>query len=139
MRSDIMQQAQALRAAMLAAAAHVTGDDDRLRIKVLYPSWAQGKHAEGNIYTADGQVWECFQRYDSALHPDIVPGNAAWYTFNRPLHGSAPDTAMPFVQPTGAHDMYRTGEYMELNGDAYRCVSDTVYGPSEYAAAWELV
>ena len=32
MRSDIMQQAQALRAAMLAAAAHVTGDDDRLRI-----------------------------------------------------------------------------------------------------------
>ena len=46
---------------------------------------------------------------------------------------------MPFVQPTGAHDMYRTGEYMELNGDVYRCVSDTAYGPSEYAAAWELV
>ena len=44
MRTDILEQAQAIRAATLAAVAHVTEDEDRLGIRVLYDQWEKGKH-----------------------------------------------------------------------------------------------
>ena len=139
MRSDILQQAQAIRAATLKAAAHVAGDNDRLGIRVLYPEWTPGAHAVGDLYNAAGQTWECCTAYDNAVYPDIVPGNGAWHSFNRPLHGTAPDTARPFVPPVGAHDMYKAGEYMTLDDRLYRCLMDTVYAPAEYAPAWEAM
>lgn len=63
----------------------------------------------------------------------------AWrYTFNRPLHGKTPETARPFVPVQGAHDMYRTGEYMVYtDGKIYRCTSDTNFRPEDYPQAWE--
>ena len=139
MRTDILQQAQAIRAATLKAAAHVAGDNDRLGIRVLYPEWTSGAHAVGDLYNAAGQTWKCCAAYDNAVYPDIVPGNGAWHTFNRPLHGTAPDTARPFVPPAGAHDMYKAGEYMTLGDRLYRCLMDTVYAPAEYAPAWEAM
>lgn len=47
--------------------------------------------------------------------------------------------ALPWTAPTGAHDMYKTGEYMIYDGKIYLCKSDTAYSPSDYAAAWEEV
>lgn len=39
---------------------------------------------------------------------------------------------------TAGADMYHTGEYMIwTDGEFYKCISDTVYSPEEYAAAWE--
>ena len=102
-------EAKAYRAAIVAARDTVTEDNARLVISVLYPDWAAGAHTVGEIYNADGQMWECFQAYDNATYPDIQPSNTAWYTFNRPLHGKSAETARPFVQPTGAHDMYKSG------------------------------
>ena len=132
-------EAKAYRAAIMAAAGHVTGDNDRLKIRALYLPWAAGEHAVGDIYTANGQVWECIQGYDSAVYPDIVPGGTAWGTFHRPLHGTSPNTAMPWVQPTGAHDMYKAGEYMTLDGTLWLCKQGTNFSPAEYAQAWEAV
>ena len=93
----------------------------------------------GDLYNAAGQTWECCAAYDNAVYPNIVPGNGAWHTFNRPLHGTAPDTARPFVPPAGAHVMYKAGEYMTLDDRLYRCLMDTVYAPAEYAPAWEAM
>lgn len=137
MRSDLVTQAQAIRAATTFAAASVTSDDGRLRISVLYPDWSAGAHAVGDIYCASGQIWECYQAYDNAVYPDVKPGSAAWGTFSRPLHGSSPGTARKFVQPTGAHDMYHAGEYAIYGGKVYLCKQDTAYNPDEYAAAWD--
>ena len=117
----------------------VDTDDKRLRVSGLYPDWEPGKHAVNDTYNADGQTWECFQAYDNAVYPDIRPGEAAWYTFNRPLHGTTPETARPFVPVQGAHDMYRAGEYMTLDGVLWRCVMDTNFGPEEYPGAWEEI
>lgn len=139
MRSDILEQAKAIRAATLAAVRCVTGDNERLRVSALYPKWTAGSHAAGDICTAEGQVWECIRAYDNDVYPDIVPGVAAWGTFHRPLHGTSPETARPFVAPTGAHDMYKAGEYMTLDGALYRCVEDTAFSPAQYAAVWEAV
>lgn len=118
----------------------ITDDEERLKLHIFYPDWAEGKHEVGEIYNADEQTWECFQAYDNAIYPDINPNNSAWFTFNRPLHGKSPETARPFVKPMGAHDMYHKGEYMIwTDGTVYKCVVDTVYTPDEYGQAWEKV
>lgn len=116
----------------------VTGDDERLRASGLYEDWAAGSYTVGDIRNAAGQTWECFQAHDNAANPDIRPGESAWFTFWRPLHGRAPKTARPFVPVQGAHDMYRSGEYMiYTDGKTYRCVQDTNFSPEDYPQAWE--
>ena len=113
-------------------------DDKRLRASGLYEDWAEGAYSVGDIRNAKGQTWECFQAHDTATYPDINPENAAWFTFWRPLHGTTPETARPFVPVQGAHDMYRAGEYMVYtDGKTYRCLSDTNFSPDDYPQAWE--
>lgn len=127
----------------------ITEDDQKLRAGGLYPDWEAGAHAVGEVFNtragvhAEGsewdQTWEVFQAYDNAVYPDIAPGNSAWYTFNRPLHGTSVETARPFVPVQGSHDMYHAGEYMIwTDGQTYRCKQDTNFSPAEYADAWEV-
>lgn len=139
MRADILEQAQVIRAATVRALGHVTADDDRLEVAVLYASWGAGDHKAGEVYTANGQVWECIQDYDNAVYPDVTPDGAAWGTFHRPLHATKPELARPWVAPTGAHDIYKAGEYMTQEGVLYKCLEDTAFSPAQYAAAWEVV
>jgi hypothetical protein len=133
------EEIAAMQTAAVAVLRFVVADNDRLAAGALYPKWAEGQHAAGELYTARGQVWECIQAYDNAVYPDIVPGGTAWGTFHRPLHATAPEQARPFVAPTGAHDIYKKGEYMTLDGVLYKCLQDTAYSPTEYADAWEAV
>ena len=117
----------------------VDTDDKRLRAAGLYPEWTPGVYKPGDICNAAGQTWECFQAYDSAVYPDIKPGESAWYTFHRPLHGTSPETARPFVPVQGAHDIYRAGEYMIFDGTLYRCKQNTNFSPADYPSAWETL
>lgn len=114
-------------------------DDERIQVSGLYDTWKPGKYEVGDIRNHGGQTWECFQEHDNAVYPDIRPGNSAWFTFWRPLHGKSPETARPFAAVQGAHDMYKAGEYAVYGGALYHCISDTAYSPEEYAAAWEEV
>lgn len=96
-------------------------------------------HSGGSLGGEWEQTWECYQAYDNATYPGLVPGDPSWYTFNRPLHGKTKETARPFVPVQGAHDMYRTGEYMIFtDGKVYRCKQDTNFSPTDYAQAWEV-
>lgn len=46
----------------------------------------------------------------------------------------------PYVQPTGAHDAYNTGDKVTYNGQRYTCQMDgCVWDPDTYPAAWQLV
>ena len=113
--------------------------DEIIQNRIMCKVWQPGYHVVGAVYEAADQVWQCIQSYDNEVYPDIIPGNAAWGTFHKPYHGTTPETAMPWVQPTGAHDMYLTGEYMEwTDGLIYKCKMDTAYNPEEYAGAWEV-
>ena len=43
-----------------------------------------------------------------------------------------------FVQPTGAHDAYNTGDKITFNGEHYVCKMDgCTWSPQDYPAAWE--
>lgn len=112
--------------------------DQRIAVAGFWPEWAEGKHEVDDIYTAMGQVWECFAAYDTAVYPDIYPGSSAWRTFNRPLHGTTPETAMSWAAPTNATDIYKAGEYMIWTDDTlYKCISNTDFSPVENLQAWE--
>lgn len=134
------KEAAAVRAGVESLFAASTMDDDgKISVSYLCKEWKPGKHEKGEVYNANGQTWECYQAYNNAINPDITPGNPAWYTFNRPLHGKSPETARPWVAPQGAHDMYHTGEYMiYTDGALYKCLSDTNFSPDDYSQAWEV-
>lgn len=110
--------------------------DEIIKCSALWDEWKPGKHTVDEIFTVGGEPWECFQNYDNAVYSDIKPGNSAWYTFNRPFHGTSRETARNFVHPTGAHDIYKKGEWAVQGGKFTECLSDTSYSLEEYSAAW---
>ena len=115
---------------------------DNLELSGLYDTWELGSYSVGDIRNYAGQTWECWTAHDNAIYPDIAPDNPqTWANFWRPLHGTSPETARPWTKPVaGTTDMYHVGEYMVYTDDkTYKCVSDTVYNPEEYAQAWEGV
>lgn len=121
-------------------AAPVMTNDEVITNRVLCKMWMPGVHTVGEVYSTGEQLWQCIQDYDNAVYPDIMPLNAAWGTFHKPYHGTTKETAMPWVAPTGAHDVYLAGEYMIwIDGTIQKCLSDTPYSPVDYAAAWEVV
>ena len=45
-----------------------------------------------------------------------------------------------YIQPTGAHDAYNTGDKITYNGKKYVCKMDgCVWNPDTYPQGWELV
>lgn len=60
------------------------------------------------------------------------------------LEGGTPEPPEPeewpeYVQPTGAHDAYNTGDKITYNGQHYICKMDgCVWNPTDYPAGWEL-
>ena len=113
----------------------------KLSVAGVYDVWTPGKYEVGDIRNYAGQTWECRQAHDNATYPDITPDNAqTWANFWKPLHGTSKETARPWVKPwAGTTDMYLTGDYMVYtDGRIYKCLSDTVYSPEEYAQAWEV-
>lgn len=130
------QSAAAVSRMMLAQLA--LDDDCRIQASGLYMDWTPGSYSPGDVRNAGAQTWECYQAHDNAVYPDIAPGNAAWFTFWRPLHGRSAQTARPFVPVQGAHDLYRAGELaVWTDGTVYRCLSDTAYSPADQPGAWE--
>lgn len=116
-------------------------DEYKLSTAGLYSEWEPSSYAVGDIRNHAGQTWECIQAHDNAVYPDITPDNPqTWHTFWRPLHGKSEENARPWVKPQfGTTDMYLAGEYMiYTDGKKYKCLSDTVYSPEEYAQAWEV-
>lgn len=116
-------------------------DDQKLRASGLYAPWTAGAFEKGDIRNALGQTWECHQAHDCGIYPDICPDSEAWPAFWRPLHGTSPETARPWVQPRfGTTDLYRAGECMVYgNGRIYRANRDTNFSPEEYAMDWEEI
>ena len=120
-----------------AAASTATADDVIADTALLLP-WEPGAYAVGNVRTHGGQPWRCCQAHDSTGNDAWAPGAAPalW----APYHATSARWALPWVQPTGAHDAYQPGEYMIwADSQIYRCTADaTVWGPDVLAGAWEV-
>lgn len=118
--------------------------DQTIQVSALYPEWTLGSYKVGDIrpatYQGTHQPWKCRQEHDTATYPDITPDGTAWRTFWIPFHGTTPETAQPWIAPSGAHDQYEAGEYtIWTDGQLYLCNQNTAYSPEEYPRAWTLV
>ena len=117
-----------------------------------YPLWAQPSGAHdaynvgdivnynGKLYksTINGNVWS----------PDVYP--AGWTVYEegtgpeKPEPEPEPDPEEPttypeWVQPTGAHDAYNSGDIVKYNGVLYKSLIDgNVWAPDAYPAGWEV-
>ena len=97
--------------------------------------WEPGAHAKDNVRMHKGIPYKCEQAHDSTGNPAWNPADASalWTQY----HGTSRETARAWVQPQGAHDMYRAGEWMIwTDGLAYPCISDTTFTPVEWPGAW---
>ena len=111
--------------------------DEIIQCMGLYPEWEPGKHETGEIFNLNGSPHKVVAGYDNATHPDIVPGNVAWPTFNIPLHGTSRETAREWIKPETAIDLYQVGEWCVFDGKYYVSKRGTNFSPSEYPADWE--
>lgn len=115
-------------------------EDKTLAISCMafFEPWTMGSYEVGDIRTnpTTGYPYECILAHDSANNPtwDITV-RTLW----KPYHSRKKEYALPYEPPTGAHDMYKQGEYMIYDEEIYLCKIDTNYSPTDYPQAWEVV
>lgn len=123
--------AREVRAAMDAAGAQLD-DAAALDAMAIYPTWGIGTAYAVNDRRRYGvNLYKCVQAHTSQADwtPDAVP--ALWVKVSV-------DEWPDFVQPTGAHDAYNTGDKVTYNGKRYISLIDAnVYSPDAYPAGWE--
>ena len=124
-----------------AVLAQIAESEDKtlgIQCMALFSVYVQGKqHEVGEIAThpETGYPYECMTAYDGTVQQDWTIDNRALW---KPWHSRKAEYALPWEAPTGAHDMYKTGEYMIwTDGTVKKCIQDTNFSPVEYAQAWE--
>lgn len=98
--------------------------------------WQPGAFAVGDVRQRLGAPYKCVQAHDSTANPGWTPEAtpALWMQY----HGTTPESARPWIAPTGEHDMYKAGEYMIwTDGRLKKAKMDTAYSPTDYPQAWE--
>ena len=122
-------------------AEEMSGADDKtegIACRGLIPVYIQNKqHDVGEIavHPETGYPYECMTAYDGTVQQDWTIDNR---TLWKPWHSRKAEYALPWEAPTGAHDMYKSGEYMIwTDGYTYGCQQDTNFSPEEYAQAWK--
>lgn len=123
--------AQKVRNAMNAAGAQLD-DAAALDAMAIYPTWEIGAaYATNDRRRYGANLYKCVQAHTSQADwtPDAVP--ALWVKVSV-------EEWPEWVQPTGAHDAYNTGDKVTYNGKRYVSLIDAnVYSPDDYPAAWE--
>ena len=98
----------------------------------LFPMWAIGRaYAVDDRVQHDSTLYKCVQAHTSQADwtPDATP--ALWVVVSI-------DEYPEWVQPTGAHDAYNTGDKVSYNGKRYVCTIDAnSYAPDVYG--WKIV
>lgn len=102
-------------------------DSTALRMKEFYPEWAAGvDYATGYKVQHGGTLYKCVQAHTSQADWTPYATPALWVVVSI-------DEYPEWVQPTGAHDAYNTGDKVSYNGKHYICTADgNAYAPDVY-------
>ena len=107
-------------------------DETALTGVELFPMWAIGRaYAAGDRVQHGGTLYKCVQAHTSQADwtPDATP--ALWVVVSIEEYPE-------WVQPTGAHDAYNTGDKVSYNGKHYVCTIDgNAYAPDVYG--WDVM
>lgn len=122
-RRKIPEHMNQLNRDYLAATGHTDGEE------WTQPTGAHDAYPQGFTVTHNGTTWE-------SLIPANVwePGVSGW---REVTEGDEP---AEWVQPTGTHDAYNTGDLVTYEGTVYRSTIDNnTWAPTDYPAGWEQV
>lgn len=113
-----------------------TRDDDLLVEFIQYiPQWTPDHYMVGDLRKDSGCPFKCIFEHDSVVNPDWgIRTGTLW----APYHARSAEYALSWIQPTGAHDMYKQGEYVIFDDKVYGCTQNTNFSPTEYPQAWAL-
>lgn len=136
-----VQAAEQLRKVLQMFAASLT-DEQAMEVVAVYDPWQIGKpYSVGDFLTygengvGDPQLYKVNLAHTSQADwkPDTTPN---LYTAI-----GLDDSGYPvWVQPTGAHDSYNTGDIVNYNGTLYESLIDgNAYSPEAYPAGWKVV
>lgn len=124
-----------------AVLAQIAESEDKtlgIQCMALFPLYVQNKYhdvGEVALHPDTGYPRECISAYDGTVQQDWAIDNRALW---KPWHSRKKEYALPWEAPTGAHDMYKAGEYMIWkDGTIKKCLRDTNFSPEEYPADWE--
>ncbi len=117
------KQATELNTAYLAASGVAQGDPWR------QPTSAVDAYPPDWTVEHDGKMWV------SLVAANVwMPGESGWR--EKLEDGGVPQ----FVQPTGQHDAYQTGEHVMFAGAEYvSTIDNNVWSPADYPQGWEAV
>lgn len=126
-RYDLEQEAVLLLARQQAA---VLADEEAAQVGALFPAWTAGTSyiAGERISDAQGNLYRVVQDHTSQADWPI-DATPALYT---PLGVTTeePDAIPEWVQPSGAHDAYKTGDRVLYQGKVYESTMDgNVWAP----------
>lgn len=128
--------AMAARNARRAAETEDASANEVIDLAPLLKEWREDAYMVGEVRVYKDNPYKCVQAHDSTGNPSWNPEDAPSLWAN--YHGTDAAHALPYVQPTGAHDAYMVGEYAIYDGAVYRCVVDhTVHDPAVLPASWE--
>lgn len=110
-----------------------------------YTIWSQPSGAHDAYYVGD------IVEYNGVLYKSLLNGNcwspnvypAGWEKVEEstvePEEPEEPSEDYPeWVQPTGAHDAYNTGDIVSYNGQLYKSLIDgNTWAPDVYPQGWE--
>ena len=116
-----------IKANLIQTAINYLPDEEAETVTALFPDWEIGKaYAVGDRVKYNGLLYRCVQAHTSQADwtPDITP--ALWVR-------TSTEEWPEWIQPTGAHDAYNTGDKVSHNEKHW--ISDidaNVYEPGVY-------
>jgi hypothetical protein len=119
-------------------AAFDSGEVEPEVLVALVKAWTVGEAVKvGDLRSHEGIVYKAIQAHttqDDWKPPDTP---ALWTVYNKTSEGGEIDD---WVQPTGAHDAYNTGDRVRFEGAIYESLIDgNVWSPADYPAGWKLI
>lgn len=128
----LVELATKLRPIIEQAVSSALNDETALQSIPLFPAWKAGISVnKDERYQYNGLLYKVVQAHTTQADwtPDQTP--ALWVVVSL-------EEWPEFVQPSGSHDAYNTGDKITYNGQHYICKIDgCVWTPDAYPAGWE--
>ena len=110
-------------------------EEELLGMINLYDNYQVGKsYRVDDIFKYEGKLYKVIQ--DHTSQEDWIPSELPALYLNM-----TPENVIPeWVQPTGAHDAYNTGDRVIFEGEVYESIIDgNTWSPTDYPQGWQVV
>ena len=108
-------------------------EEEQVNFYSLYPAWKPNIGVVvGEKYQHLGLLYKVVQSHNTQLDWEPQDVSALF------VRVAAPEEIPDWVQPTGVHDAYQTGDKVRFEGSIYESLIDAnIWSPTAYPAGWK--